>query len=112
MADACAALGMPVVSGNVSLYNETAEVPVLPTPMVGVVGVIEDVTRHVTIAGSKAMIALLLGGQPPSLGGSAYLATVHRLDGGEPPTLDLDLEARVQQPVQELIAAGSLPERP
>jgi phosphoribosylformylglycinamidine synthase len=106
MAAACEALGVPVVSGNVSLYNETNEVPVLPTPMVGVVGVLDDVTRHATLRWFEGDVALLLGGQPPSLGGSAYLATVHQLTRGEPPTLDLDLEARVQRLVQELVAAG------
>lgn len=106
MAEACRELGVPVVSGNVSLYNETNEVPVLPTPMVGVVGVLDDVTRHATMRWSESDVVLLLGGSAPTLGGSAYLATCHSRVQGTVPALDLGLEGRVQGVVRELIAGG------
>jgi phosphoribosylformylglycinamidine synthase len=107
MAAACRALGVPVVSGNVSLYNETNEVPVLPTPMIGVVGVLEDVRRHATLRWNDGDAVLLLGGSTPSLGGTAYLATCHDRVRGTVPALDLDLERRVQAVVRNLIAGGT-----
>jgi phosphoribosylformylglycinamidine synthase II len=107
LARACEGLGIPVVSGNVSLYNETAESAVLPTPMVGVVGVIDDVRRAVGMAGRDGWALLLVdGGMAPTLGGSAYLAEIGGLMAGQPPALDLAIEARVQGTVQGLIAAG------
>jgi len=107
MAAACRALNIPVVSGNVSLYNETAESAVKPTPMVGVVGAMEDVTKHVTMRpGANDRLLLLDAGAEPVLGGSAYLATVHGRTAGNPPALDLDAELAVQSAALDLIAQG------
>ena len=106
MASACRALGIPVVSGNVSLYNETGEVAVMPTPMVGAVGVLDDVRRHVTQRWQSGQVVYLLGDGAPSLGGSEYLAVVHGLTAGRPPALDLDAERSLQETVRRGIEEG------
>jgi phosphoribosylformylglycinamidine synthase len=106
LANACRALGVPVVSGNVSLYNETADAPVMPTPTVGVVAVLDDVRRHATMTYRSGDILFLVGDARPSLGGSEYLATVHGLTIGRPPALDLGAERKVQKTVQELVGLG------
>ncbi len=107
MASACKALNIPVVSGNVSLYNETAESAVKPTPMVGVVGAMEDVSKHVTMRpGAGDHLVLLEAGAEPVLGGSAYLATIHGRTAGRPPALDLAAELAVQSAALDLISQG------
>jgi phosphoribosylformylglycinamidine synthase len=107
LAAACHALTIPVVSGNVSLYNETAESAVMPTPMVGVVGAMEDVTRRVSMTAQDGDALLLLSAAvSPTLGGSAYLADIHSQTIGNPPAIDLDQEARVQQTALQLIGDG------
>jgi phosphoribosylformylglycinamidine synthase len=108
MGDACRALGVPVVSGNVSLYNESADGPVFPTPTVGVVGVIDDVQRRAGIAWNAGDEIVLIGAAEPSLGGSEYLAHVHGLTAGRPPELDLEHELAVQRIVREMIADGDV----
>lgn len=107
LAEACRVLNVPVVSGNVSLYNETAESAVMPTPTVGVVGVIEDVTKRLTMAPKAGdRLFLLHTGAPPTLGGSAYLATIHELTVGSPPALDLIGELAVQTAALDLMGQG------
>ena len=107
MAAACAALNIPVVSGNVSLYNETSASAVMPTPMVGVVGAMEDVTRHVSMrATSGDRLYLLSAGNSPVLGGSSYLAEIRELTAGHPPAIDLEAERAVQDAVLKLIGEG------
>jgi phosphoribosylformylglycinamidine synthase II len=97
MRDACIALKVPVVSGNVSFYNETDGVPIYPTPTVGMVGLIADVNRVVTpwfkTAGD---VVVLLGRTREELGGSEYLKLVHGATKGTPPWIDLKLEQAVQ----------------
>jgi phosphoribosylformylglycinamidine synthase len=100
IADACAALGTPVISGNVSLYNETGDRPVYPTPVIGMLGILDEVTRYCTPALKvDGDLVFLIGShveQPQdSLGGSEYLKLVHDKIGGK---LDIDLvrEARMQ----------------
>jgi phosphoribosylformylglycinamidine synthase len=100
IADACRALGTPVVSGNASLYNETPRGQIVPTPTIGMLGIIEDVHRHLTIAAGQGDLLILLGAdlaQPAaSLAGSEYLtARLGRLAGR--PAIDLDLETRVHR---------------
>ena len=111
IADACRALGVPVVSGNVSLYNETHGQAVYPTPVVGAVGVLADVRRHVT-AGFRAEghVALLLGAgeiasDTQALAGSEYLSHVHGLVAGQP-RIDLEAEARLQTALVSLVEFG------
>ncbi|MGH2562437.1 MAG: phosphoribosylformylglycinamidine synthase subunit PurL [Thermomicrobiales bacterium] len=106
MTAACEALGVPVVSGNVSLYNESAVGPVMPTPTVGAVGVLDDVRRHATMVWQYGDQVLLIGGGSPVLGGSEYLAYIHGLTAGNPPALNLLLEQAVQHLVVGLIRDG------
>jgi phosphoribosylformylglycinamidine (FGAM) synthase-like enzyme len=119
LAEACEALELPVVGGNVSFYNETvppngdAPTPrpgaqaILPTPVVGVVGLLEDAGRLATqwFKGRGHRIALL-GPAAVSLGGSEYLWTRHRRLAGMLAPLDLGMERRVQAAVRAAIGAG------
>ena len=93
LADACRALDIPITGGNVSLYNETDGQAIYPTPIIGVVGLIEDATcvvsRTFKQAGDEVV---LLGESYGELGGSEYLKTVHGLVQGQPPELSLDKE--------------------
>src|SRR3712207_3290306 len=106
MAEACEALGTPVVSGNVSLYNETEAGAVYPTPVVGMVGVFEDVRRHATPAFKReGDIVVVLGGGPRSpdespLAGSDYLDVVHGKVAGLPPRPDLAAERQTSDLVR------------
>jgi len=108
IADASAAFTIPVVSGNVSLYNETQQSPVLPTPSIGVVGVLDDVTRHATMRWQEGDTILMLGDGEPTLGGSEYLSVMTGETYGAPPTLDLDAERRLVSFVRDLIADGQV----
>ena len=103
MADACRALGVPVVSGNVSLYNETQGEAIYPTPVVGAVGLMDDARCALGAAfDAPGLVALLLGGAPAGAGegaalaGSEYLAVAHQMVAGKP-AIDLDAEARLQR---------------
>lgn len=98
MSEACKKFGIPVISGNVSLYNETSGVSIYPTPTVGMVGLLEDVNLHTTQwFKTEGDIIILLGETKDELGGSEYLKIIHKLDKGKPPHLNLDMEARVQE---------------
>ncbi|HWE61506.1 MAG TPA: phosphoribosylformylglycinamidine synthase subunit PurL [Chloroflexota bacterium] len=109
MADACRALGIPIISGNVSLYNESQGAAIYPTPIVGVAGLLDAVARLCT-PGFKQQgdDIFLLGGEHVSLGGSSYAWMRTGMLCGTPAPLDLDLERRVQLLVREAIAAGLL----
>jgi len=107
--EACKALDFPVVSGNVSLYNETNGVSILPTPTIGGVGVLADVTRHATVGFKAEGEAIVLVGETRGwLGQSAYLATVCGREEGAPPPVDLSVERRNGEFVRSLITAGRL----
>jgi phosphoribosylformylglycinamidine synthase subunit PurL len=93
LADACEQLGTPVTGGNVSLYNQTGDTAVHPTPVVGVLGVIDDVTRRTPIAfADEGHLLYLLGDTKEELGGSAWSQMAHDHLGGLPPRVDLDRE--------------------
>src|SRR5689334_12580972 len=97
MGAACRALDLPITGGNVSLYNETDGNAVLPTPVLGVVGLLEHADRVVTRAFHAAGDAVILLGQGlGELGGSEYLAVTHKLIKGRPPVLDLKQERALQ----------------
>ena len=97
MRDACTALQVPVVSGNVSFYNETDGTPIYPTPVIGMVGLIEQVQRVVTPwFKSSGDAVVMLGRTREELGGSEYLKWVHGLTRGTPPWIDLRVEQAVQ----------------
>ncbi|HZP43835.1 MAG TPA: phosphoribosylformylglycinamidine synthase subunit PurL [Candidatus Binatia bacterium] len=94
--DACVALGTPVVSGNVSFYNETAGRPIPPTPMIAMVGLLDDVEGHVTPWWkSEGDVVVLLGRAREELGASEYLAVIHGQVRGAPPWIDLEAEKRL-----------------
>ena len=96
--DACVELGIPVTGGNVSLYNQTGETAILPTPVVAVLGVIEDVTRR-TPTGFQATghQVLLLGETREELSGSEWAHVVHGHLGGMPPAVDLAAERTLSE---------------
>jgi phosphoribosylformylglycinamidine synthase len=109
MAEACRALDFPVVSGNVSLYNETDGVAIPPTPTVGAVGLIADYARRADFASMKAgQTLLLLGVSRGELGSSVYLRECLGREDGAPPPVDLAAERRNGDFVRALIAAGEL----
>ena len=109
MGDACRALQTPVTGGNVSFYNETLGTAIFPTPIVGMVGLLEDIA-HATTQWFKAEgdVVFLLGETREELGGSEYLKVVHGLEVGRPPALDLARERAVQQVCLEAIQAGGV----
>ncbi|MGW9177454.1 phosphoribosylformylglycinamidine synthase subunit PurL [Streptomyces decoyicus] len=93
LADACQILGTPVTGGNVSLYNQTGETAIHPTPVVAVLGVIDDVNRRTPIAfADEGQLIYLLGDTREELGGSAWSQVVHDHLGGLPPKVDLERE--------------------
>ena len=107
IAAASHALGVPVTGGNVSFYNETLGRAILPTPIVGVVGLLEDAERRTTQwFKEEGDVVVLLGEPGGQLGGSEYLQTVHGRLGGVPAPLDLDRERAVQAACLAAIEAG------
>ena len=109
MAEACRALDFPVVSGNVSLYNETDGVAIPPTPTVGGIGLIDDYARRADFAGLKAgETLLLLGVSRGELGSSLYLRECLGREDGAPPPVDLAVERRNGDFVRGLIRAGEV----
>lgn len=107
IADACRELNVPVVSGNVSFYNESEVSVIHPSPLIGMVGVLEDVRRHATMAfRDEGDIIVLLGVCRNELGGSEYLRWRFGLEVGEPPKLDWRLEKAVQTVCREGIRQG------
>jgi len=107
MAEACAKLDFPVVSGNVSLYNETNGSAIPPTPTVGAVGLLADSKKRCGFGGMKQDdVLVLIGATVGELGASLYLRdTLHREDGAPPP-VDLDAEKRSGDLVRHLIQGG------
>jgi len=107
LAEACRSFNLPVVSGNVSFYNETPETAVYPTPVLGVVGVLDDVRRHCTVGFKQAGdVILLLGDSYNDLGGTEYLKRHHGRVTGRPPALDLEREKGVQAVCLEAVRQG------
>jgi phosphoribosylformylglycinamidine synthase len=93
LADGCLELGTPVTGGNVSLYNQTGETAIHPTPVVAVLGVIDDVTRRTPVAfAEEGQLLYLLGDTREEFGGSAWSEVVHGHLGGMPPKVDLGRE--------------------
>ena len=109
MAAACRALDIPITGGNVSLYNETDGRAVLPTPVIGVVGLIEDAGTVVRRAfQDSGDVAIMLGDARDELGGSEYLRVMHGVIRGVPPALDLDREAALLRVLVEGASKGSI----
>ncbi|ETT53184.1 MULTISPECIES: phosphoribosylformylglycinamidine synthase subunit PurL [unclassified Paenibacillus] len=107
MAEACRVLDTPVIGGNVSLYNENASGSIYPTPVVGMVGLIED-TDHITTQAFKQEgdAVLLLGVTKAELGGSEFQYAVHGVTEGRPPALDLATERKLLDAVLAAIRSG------
>jgi phosphoribosylformylglycinamidine synthase subunit PurL len=104
LADGCARLGTPVTGGNVSFYNQTGEVAIHPTPVVGVLGVLDDVRRRVPMGfGQPGARLVLLGATRAEFGGSAWAQVAHGHLGGRPPAVVLDAE----RAAAELLAAAA-----
>jgi phosphoribosylformylglycinamidine synthase len=107
LADACRALGLPVTGGNVSLYNESPAGAIAPTPVIGVVGLLDDVATLVGPAFVQTHDAVLLVGETvPGLAGSAYAALAGVAMEDDPPALDLARETAVQAFIREAIERG------
>jgi phosphoribosylformylglycinamidine synthase len=109
LADGCRELGLPVTGGNVSLYNQTGDVPINPTPVIGVLGVHEDVRRRIPSGWRSAgETVLLLGDTRPEFSGSAWASVVHSHLGGKPPVVDLAAERALGTLLAELGRDGSV----
>gem|GEM_PF-123552 len=112
IADAAEALGTPVISGNVSFYNESELGEVLPTPMIGVLGVLEHVAKRIGMAPRMGdRIGLLWIDQPVrqgGLGASQFLAAVHGMDDGVPSPTDPAAERRLCHLLADLVEAGAI----
>jgi phosphoribosylformylglycinamidine synthase subunit PurL len=111
MAEACRALNVPVISGNVSFYNENNGVAVHPTPVVGMLGLInaeneQEIKRCTMGFAETGDVIVLLGKNKDELGGSEYLKVIHGKIAGRPPQLDLNFEKCVQQTCLEAIRLG------
>ncbi len=108
--EACRALNFPIVSGNVSLYNETNGQAILPTPTIGGVGLLKDWSRMARIGFAAEDQPILLFGAPSlwgtHLGQSVYLRDIHGRSEGAPPPVDLEHERKVGDFVRGLIASG------
>lgn len=108
--EACRTLDFPVVSGNVSLYNETNGEAILPTPTIGAVGLIADLGHTASLALKRDNSALvMLGHHGGWLGQSLYMREIEGREDGAPPPVDLDLERRLGAFVRELIRDGRAP---
>ena len=107
MAQACTALAFPVVSGNVSLYNETNGVAIPPTPAIGGIGLIPDIAEMATIGLKReGDVLMLLGAEAGHLGQSLYMQIMLDRSEGAPPPVDLDAERRVGDLVRGLLRSG------
>ncbi len=107
---ACRALDVPITGGNVSLYNETDGQPIHPTPVLGVVGIVENADRVLgrVVQRSGAVVMLLGDAAGGELGGSEYLKVITGLVRGTPPAIDLPAERALQRLVADLAAEGLL----
>jgi phosphoribosylformylglycinamidine synthase len=88
-------LGTPVTGGNVSFYNQTGDTQIHPTPVIGMVGILEDASKRVGVAWPEDHAVVLLGETRAELGGSEWAWVAHEHLGGTPPALDLDAERRL-----------------
>lgn len=107
IADASRFFGLPIVSGNVSFYNENPRGTIYPVPTIGMVGIIEDVEQAVDgVFKEEGHIVVLLGKVREELGGSEYLRVIHNLEAGPLPSFSLNEEKALQELLIELISGG------
>ncbi|MBI5700930.1 phosphoribosylformylglycinamidine synthase subunit PurL [Candidatus Saganbacteria bacterium] len=103
----CKEFELPVISGNVSFYNESPQGPILPTPTIGMVGILKDIEKRCTVPfKDNGDLIILLGINKDELGGSEYLQYIHKTEEGQCPSLDLDLEKKVQAACSTAIEVG------
>jgi len=105
MGDACRAFNTPVTGGNVSFYNENPKGAIFPTPVIGMLGLVEDVEKHTMTPGFKKQgdIIYYIGANRYGLGGSEYLKVIHNQTTGDAPDLNLDFELNLQKTLLEAI---------
>lgn len=109
MGDAGRSLDYPVISGNVSLYNATDGIDILPTPVVAGVGVIKDASKATAIGiPASGLHVTLIGRMPSTIGQSLYLREIHKSESGTPPRVDLALEKQVAGEVRNAIQKGDI----
>ncbi|HVH65009.1 MAG TPA: phosphoribosylformylglycinamidine synthase subunit PurL [Candidatus Acidoferrum sp.] len=109
LADACRAFGLPVVSGNVSLYNETSERNIPPTPVIGMVGLLDDLALRCPAGFQEdGDLVFLLGESRDELAGSEYWRLLGAELEGRPPMVSLEMEARLQAALLDSIGQGML----
>jgi len=109
MAEACRAFSIPVTGGNVSFYNDTEGVSIYPTPVLGIVGIVDDMAKVLTPGFKEERNpVVLLGENKEELGASEYIKTIFNLEKGLPPQIDLKEEKRVQKLCLEAISLGLL----
>jgi len=109
LADGCLALGIPVTGGNVSFYNQTGTEPIQPTPVVGVLGVLDDVRNRLPSGFSApGQTIMLLGSTSAEFGGSLWAQVTRGHLGGVPPAVDLDAEQRLAEVLARAAARGLL----
>lgn len=107
ISEASSNLGIPVISGNVSFYNEGRESVVYPTPVIGMVGILDDVNKHCTMGFKKqGDLVVLLGESTDEMGGSVYLKEILNIEGGLAPRLNLNEELNVQKCCLKAIELG------
>jgi len=105
--EACETFKIPVVSGNVSFYNESPKGPIYPTPTIGMVGVVQDIKRVCSSPfKNKGDVILLIGENTDEIGASEYLKTMHNMVKGDAPSIDLKKEKAVQSACLEAIQKG------
>ncbi|HLO81753.1 MAG TPA: phosphoribosylformylglycinamidine synthase subunit PurL [Chitinophagaceae bacterium] len=107
MGEACKAFDTPVTGGNVSFYNQGPDGPVYPTPTIGMVGVVEDIRKKMTLDFKEdGQLIYLVGQSRDDLGSSEYLHKLHGIEFSPVPHFDLDEEVRLQKAVSELISSS------
>jgi phosphoribosylformylglycinamidine synthase len=107
MSEACEALGIPVIGGNVSFYNESRGADIDPTPVVAVVGIIDELDAPPPVARLvEGQRVVVLGATGPEFGGSEWAAVVHGLRGGVPPAADLRAAGALHELVRDLVASA------
>ena len=105
MGDACRILNTPVTGGNVSFYNENPKTAIFPTPVIGMLGLIEDVDNHLMTPGFKSEgdHIFYLGAPRNGIGGTEFLRHIHGVTTGDAPSIDLEFEAKLQHLLLDLI---------
>lgn len=105
MGDACRALNTPVTGGNVSFYNENPDSAIFPSPIIGMLGLIEDVEKHTMTPALKSEgdVLIYIGADREGLGATEYLKVIHGLTEGDSPVLDIDFEVKLQKSVLSAI---------